>query len=169
MPFAFGHLIGAWIIGKIYEHFSKKKITNYGWFFLLLGGIFPDIDFLLDWTLGAGIHRTFTHSWLFLIIVPLFVYIIFKSQKDKQAKYFSLALVAGILIHLLLDFFSLQGIPLFWPHLAYYSPLGLTNYNTELALFSVYTLKTKIKFAILDMGLGTTWILYLSFKKRIKF
>ncbi|MEK6950757.1 MAG: metal-dependent hydrolase, partial [Nanoarchaeota archaeon] len=63
--FAFTHLITAWLLGKGYEALAKKRISHPAWFFLLFGSLLPDIDFLIDWTLGTEFHRTFTHSLLF--------------------------------------------------------------------------------------------------------
>tara|TARA_Y100000294_G_C8426736_1_gene285049 strand:+ start:140 stop:649 length:510 start_codon:yes stop_codon:yes gene_type:complete len=168
MALAFAHLIGAWLVGKVYELISKKKIHHYGWFFLLLGGILPDIDHLLDWTLNLHLHRTFTHSFFFVIVIPLIVYAIFKVVKDKQAKHFSLALAAGILIHISLDFFSFQGIPLFWPNLTYFSPFGLGQAATSYFALDNYHLVKQLKFAVLDMALGTAWIFYLILRKKIR-
>ena len=171
MPLAFGHLIGAWLAGKSYEFLSKKKIHRYGWFFLLLGGILPDIDFLIDWTLNLHLHRTITHSLLFAIVIPLVLYLVLKTQQDQQAKHFSLALSTGILVHLTLDFISLQGVPIFWPYLMYFSPFRIGPYLTDTSFFSnnIILLNQKLKFAVLDMALGTVWIFYFLFRKKIKF
>ena len=170
MSLAFGHLIGAWLVGKIYEFFSKRKIHHYGWFFLLLGGILPDIDFLFDWTLNLNLHRTVTHSLLFAILIPLALYFVLKIQQDKQAKHFSLALATGILMHLILDFISLQGVPLFWPYLMYFSPFRMGLYLTDVSFFSnnVSILIKELKFAVLDMAIGTAWIFYLILRKKLR-
>ena len=169
MPFAFGHLLGTWITGKCYQFFHRKKISRYGWFFLLLGGLIPDADFLLDWTIGTHLHRTFTHSLTFALLFPLLVYLIFLTQKDERGKQFSFVLGLGIFTHLFLDFFSGQGVPLLWPSLTYFSPFGLTFYQSELSLMTSTNLKYKLQLAILDLALGTAWIFYLLLRKRIKF
>lgn len=174
MTFAFGHLIGAWIPGKIYEKLTKTKLHNYTWLFLLLGGILPDADFMLDWTLGLESHRTFTHSIFFLLIAPLIIYIsikyIFKNY-HQHAKHFSLALATGILMHLILDMATSNGVPLFWPNLALISPyyIGPSNPATPSFLHNSYdSIQHSLKLAILDMGLGATWIFYLFYNKEIK-
>ena len=67
------------------------------------------------------------------------------------------------------DFFSGQGVPLLWPSLTYFSPFGLTFYQSELSLMTSTNLKYKLQLAILDLALGTAWIFYLLLRKRIKF
>lgn len=157
MSFAFGHLIAAWIGGKLYEKLKKVRISHNTWFFLLIGGILPDIDFLFDWTLAIDTHRSFTHSLLFIISVSLLVYIIFSLIKKYKhtAKNFALAIGAGIFIHLLLDTVFYSGLNFFWP-------LGAKFYlfKTNLNIWN---------FVVLDMALGTAWIFYFWLTKRIKF
>ena len=172
MSFAFGHLVGAWLAGKIYEYFYKKKTSHAAWFFLLLGGILPDIDFLLDWTFGYDVHRTITHGLLFLLLAPLAVYWLFLLLKNKEKKSFALLLGLGILTHFFLDSFSSHGVPLFWPSSLYFSWFnGLVPYSGEgsLLLGSAALLQSRLKYAVADMAIGTAGIFYLWFKKRIQF
>lgn len=172
MSFAFGHLFGAWCAGKIYGYFAKKNISHYTWFFLLLGGILPDADFLLDWTFGTDLHRTFSHSILLAIIAPLAIYLFYSILKHPERKHFALFLGLGITTHLFLDGFSTYGIPLLWPLLGYFSFFsgftpaipdgGLLQGDAEMLVY-------KIKLAIVDMAIGTAWIFYMWFRKRIHF
>ena len=170
MTFAFSHLIGAWLVGKGYQLVTKKKIHHYTWFFLLLGSILPDIDYLIDWTLGTNLHRTFTHSITFALFVFIILFSISFFFKEKNMKMFSLALCVGILAHLAIDFVSTQGVPLFWPLGYYFSPFAiyLGKSGTAMLNSSASTLKSLLKLAVLDMGLGTAWIFYLLLKKSIK-
>ncbi len=158
MTFAFGHLIFAWIFGKIYEISSKNKISHYGWLFLLIGSVLPDIDYLFEWTFFAGIHRTFTHSLFFALLVLGISLITFKLMNEKRSNEYSYLLFVGILIHLIVDFVSVQGIMFFWPAQIYLTPL----IETAISISSY-------KLAILDMGLGTIWLFYLLFKKKLVF
>lgn len=172
MSFAFGHLVGAWLVGKAYEYLTKKKISHYAWFFLLLGGLLPDGDFLLDWTLGTDLHRTFTHSILFLLIVPLTVYLIFRLLKNLESKYFAIFVGVGIATHLFLDGFFSLGVPLLWPKMMYFSFFyGISSAapGSHLLTGTAEELRFKLKLAILDMGIGTAWTFYLWFRKRIQF
>ena len=178
--FAFGHLIGVWILGKVYEKISKKKLGHYGWFFLLFGALLPDIDFLFDWTLGTSLHRTFTHSLLFALLVPLILWCslrLFQAGASANSSFFQekkslpLAICAGILSHLLLDMLFSHGVPLFWPSMLRFAFSGI-NYSTSTHSFlnaSDAHLRQVLKTTIADMAMGTAWIFYLWLRRRIKF
>ncbi len=173
MSFAFGHLIGAWICGKIYEYHKRCEISHLTWFFLLFGAILPDIDFLVEWGLGMRVHRTFTHSFLFILLIGGLTYLFFtKVKKDPLAKTYAVAFSFGIFTHLFLDFWSSHGIPLFWPYPTHFSWTGIHNvmYTTTSFLNrDLAQLRFSLKVAVLDMGLGTAWLFYLWWKKRVKF
>jgi len=172
MSYAFGHLVGAWGAGKIYGYFSKKKISHAAWFFLLLGGILPDTDFLLDWTFGYDTHRTLTHSLLFLMLVPIIVYTLFTILKHPEKKQFALFMGLGITTHLVLDSIFGGGVPLLWPSIVQFSSSGLSFSTLPGSVFSrgnVVELKGQLRSAIVDMAIGTAWIFYLWFRKRVQF
>jgi len=163
-------MIFPWLIGKGYEFFSKKKISHNTWFFLILGGILPDADFILDWGFGMDLHRTFSHSLFFLVIISLLVYFVW--IKSSQRKIFSIAIAVGIGSHLIADMASNPGIPLLWPSLIHFSiwGMGYLAPNSPSLLFAPKEVMLfNLKRAVLDMGIGTIWIFYLWFKKRIKF
>ncbi|NQV91036.1 metal-dependent hydrolase [Candidatus Woesearchaeota archaeon] len=170
MTFAFGHLIGAWVLGKIYEKVKSKKLSHLTWGFLLLGGILPDADLLLDWTLGTELHRTITHSLFFAVVVGLLVFFVAKYF-TKENKNIGIAIGAGILMHLFLDYFSVYGVPLLWPYLKYFTPLG--NYfnpiNGGIMNQSLEQLQLTARLSVVDMAIGTAWVGYLWFRKRIQF
>ena len=46
--FAFGHLIGGWTLGKLFEVFSGMNLTRTAWMILLFGSLLPDVDLLFD-------------------------------------------------------------------------------------------------------------------------
>tara|TARA_Y100000310_G_scaffold341163_1_gene439422 strand:+ start:4762 stop:5280 length:519 start_codon:yes stop_codon:yes gene_type:complete len=172
MPFLFMHLIGAWILGKVCEFASKKKINHYAWFLLLVGAIIPDIDFLVDWTLGIHLHRTFTHSIFFALLSFAILYIIFWLFSDKKARTLAFAIGAGVMVHIFFDAFSAKGIPLLWPVVNYFSFFnGIQATSTIPAMFvaSDQVLVGRLKFALLDAATGVAWIFYLWLRKRIQF
>lgn len=173
MTFALGHIVGAWILGKLYEVVSSKKINQSAWFFVIFGGLLPDADFLLDWTLGTELHRTFTHSFLFLIAAPLITYIVFRYIRKNEAKQFAHALAIGIIAHLILDMTtSSYGVPLFWPSLLHVSIFGIHYVDPALPSFlhrPADYLRHSLKLTIVDMAIGTAWVFYLWFKKKIQF
>jgi membrane-bound metal-dependent hydrolase YbcI (DUF457 family) len=170
--FAFTHLIAAWILGKIYESWTKKKVSYYTWFFLLFGALLPDADFILDWTLGTELHRTFTHSLLFLFSAPLLLYIVLYLVNDKGKNKFALGLFGGIASHFVMDMIIPLGIPLFWPNLLHFSSAGVVYFDPATPSFlhsSLKSMRFTLKTAVFDMGLGTMWIFWLWFRRRIKF
>jgi len=157
MVFAFGHIIGAWLVGKLVELATKNKISQNTWFFLILGGILPDVDFVLQLVFKVNLHRGITHSVFFAIISAVVIYSILRLIKEKKAWNYSLFLALGILTHLFLDLFSVQGVPLLWPYAKMFIPsFSLETYSSTLD-------------ATIDMFLGTSWIFYLWFKQKIQF
>jgi len=153
-----------WIIGKIFELFSKRKISQRNWFFLLFGALLPDADHLIDWTLGLDIHRTFTHSIFFSIIAGMILYLVL-NRKD-----YSIALSVGILIHLVSDMISPFGIPAFWPSMMH---LSFTYFGPLPSAGSLFTqeaagLMSSLKLAIVDMGVGAAGFLWLLYKGKVK-
>jgi membrane-bound metal-dependent hydrolase YbcI (DUF457 family) len=154
MPFAFTHMVTAWLLGKGYEQVSQKKLSHIMWFLLLFGSILPDSDFIADWFLGTQVHRTFTHSILFLVVVGVLAFLFFFKQNER--KQLAVVISVGILTHLLLDSIFIPGIPWFWPLGTWYS-LPISQPISHL------------NFAIMDMGLGTTWLFFLWWKEKIRF
>ena len=171
MTFAFGHLIGSWLAGKSYEFLNKNKIGNYTWAWLILGGILPDADYLINFILHSNFHRTFTHSFLFVILAWILAFFVFWLLNEKQAKRFAFALSIGVLMHLFIYFFSHQYMPFLWPLNYYFTPFGITLGKSGITMLSASAnqLRTFLKLAILDMGLGTAWIFYLWMKMRLRF
>ena len=157
MVLAFGHIIGAWLVGKLIELTTKRRISKNTWFFLILGGILPDIDFIFQFIFQTTLHRGITHSIFFAIFVPMFVYSIFNWIKDKKALKYTLFLTIGIITHIFLDLWSPMGVPLLWP----YTKMFIPNLSLETS--------SDILDGLIDMFLGTGWILYLSLRNRIQF
>lgn len=177
--FTFGHLIGAWLLGKGFEKISGKKLSHFLWFWLLFGALLPDSDYIVDWLFGTTVHRTLTHSLLFVIGATVFLYFLLRrtgvcivTNNEKQALLLAYVFGAGILSHLLLDMLFSEGVPFFWPslfHIAfsycgYFDPATAAFLDAPLA-----SLRSSAKMMILDMGLGAAWIFYLWMKRRITF
>ncbi|MBI2669131.1 metal-dependent hydrolase [Candidatus Woesearchaeota archaeon] len=175
MSFAFGHLIFAWLLGKGYEKLSHKQLSRWGWFFLLFASILPDADFLLDWTLGTEIHRTLTHSLLFVLAMGALGYGIgrWRFAHTREGTEWGLAAAGGVTTHLLLDMAgSGYGTPLFWPSLLHFSFTKIAYFDPMIPSFlhsSSERILHSLKLAILDMGMGTAWLFYLWWKKRVEF
>ena len=168
MAFAFGHLIGGWVFGKLLE--ISKKLSKVEWVVLLFGAILPDIDFLVEWTTNIEVHRLFTHSITFAIIATIVVFVIASLLKNKNFNPKSCAalIFAGICVQLLLDMPYSTGVQLFWPYELWFSYFGIvSNYNPLPKTLESY--KFLYKGAVLDMGLGVLWLGWLTFRKRINY
>jgi len=67
---------------------------------------------------------------------------------------------------------STVGVPLFWPNFTHisYTTIQYTN-PADISMFTGGNdiLIKELKAAIFDMGLGTVWIFYLWFRKKISF
>jgi len=182
MPFLFSHLIFALIIGKVFEKISNRNINRTGWFLLLAGSILPDIDYPIQWLFGSGIHRTLSHSLLFVVLIILAASFVFKILSKYNIKtfnfsfnnYYSLALISsiGIFSHILADMLmGWPGVPLFWPFGPNFFFWGI-EYNFNSPLFSsrdFISLLKLFKFSLFDTFLGIFWIGYLYLKNKIKF
>jgi membrane-bound metal-dependent hydrolase YbcI (DUF457 family) len=176
MPGAFGHLIGAWICGKIFNKLTKTKLTRLMWAALLFGAISPDADFLIEWTIeDVHPHRTFSHSFFTVILTGVISYCVLNIlSRFKKANIIKPAAVAiffsfGILTHLILDLSTSEsGVQIFWPFssqwITFNNPLnhyeGTPTYDE---------LKWFVKMSTIEMALGTAWIAYLFWKKKIEF
>lgn len=99
-----------------------KKLGNKAILYGAIAGTIPDLDVLfgklLDPITAVEIHRGFSHSVLFfLILSPLLALILTRLEKKKgvtfkEATFFWFF---GLLTHALLDFFTTWGTQLLWP------------------------------------------------------
>jgi membrane-bound metal-dependent hydrolase YbcI (DUF457 family) len=171
MSFGFVHLIGAWVFGKLYSYLTKKKLPRMAWFFLLLGGILPDIDLLFDWTLGLDYHRTFTHSFVFVLLIILITYSLSSLLNEKRGKHYALLIGAGCLIHIFLDLISLQGTTIFWPNLTFFSFISGFNVLNFPPLHerAISEIILMAKSLVVDMAIGVAWVFWLIVTKKLKF
>jgi membrane-bound metal-dependent hydrolase YbcI (DUF457 family) len=154
MAFAFGHLIAAWIVGLIIQKGSNKKLSKFAWSLLLFGGIFPDVDFLF----GNYIHRTITHSLLFAIII--FITLYYTLKKYNLEKY-SYLMPIGMLMHIFLDLFTGPGVQGLYPLSTW-----MSVYNTT-QIIQIPGMSPKIPLAMMDMGMGFIWFVYLFAKNKL--
>ncbi|HSD58827.1 MAG TPA: metal-dependent hydrolase [Methanotrichaceae archaeon] len=123
----FSHALLPYLIGSTFR-LDKKLLAA-----LVLGGIAPDLDFIL---IGVNyihpsdfliVHRGLTHTFFFGFLTVLFVlYIASRGPAKKAIGRFvdfdvglslaALALAyAGVLSHLFLDYLTTRGVPLFYP------------------------------------------------------
>lgn len=138
----FSHALLPFLFGSTFR-LDKKLLAA-----LVLGGIAPDLDFILIWVNYAYpsslliVHRGFTHTLFFGFLTVLFVLYAASRKPIKNAigRFFDFNLelspiaiafaYAGVLSHLFLDYLTTRGIPLFYPM---YSPRLSADiyYHTE--------------------------------------
>lgn len=165
MALAFGHLIGAWIVGKAIERCSSTRFTLTEWGLLLFAGILPDMDLLVQWTMDVQVHRLFSHSLTFALIAAAISYGVARYFSDQEArpKLVALAVGTGVLTHISLDLFSSPGVQLLWP-----IPFRISYHGLAPMLSAGLPITREVvNFFILDSALGIAWLGYLYLKGRI--
>jgi inner membrane protein len=121
------HALLPYLLGS-FLHIEKKRLSA-----LVLGGMAPDLDVLVSWigslypTSLLLVHRGITHSLFFGFFFALLV--LYLARQPRVKGLFSRAipydpdlspgsvvfLYAGVLLHLLLDWTTTRGVPLFYP------------------------------------------------------
>ena len=143
MPLGFSHLVGAWLPAKLVEYYRKKEFSKWTWIALLFGAILPDADFLLEWLgLAVGIHRTFSHSLLFIPFTWLVIYgvSIFLLEylpkkyvpKNEYPRTLAWAAALGVAFHIFFDCLLYPGVNLLWPFNWWFAA-GTLYYSTQTA------------------------------------
>ena len=103
---------------------TRKIMPNRNWLMLgiILGSLFPDMD---NYAVAVatvaklntqGLHRTFTHSLLAVIVaVVVFVVVALLSKRPRWAN-LGIGLGIGIILHIALDLLIwFNGVELLWP------------------------------------------------------
>jgi inner membrane protein len=137
----FSHALLPYLLGNYFKK-RKEEITAF-----IIGGIAPDIDIFLLFiqylypTFFLITHRGITHTLFFGFFIGIFVLYIASRNgiKKRVQKYFNFEAVftwrtiayayAGVLIHLLLDYSTTRGVPLFFP-------VETTRYSAELFFYT---------------------------------
>ena len=107
--------------GAIGEYVAGKKLGNKAILWGAVAGTIPDLDVFfrifyhpID---AALVHRGFSHSILFAVVVSPLLALIFNrlSKKDIGFKTWFLLFFWGIITHPMLDMFTNYGTQFFWP------------------------------------------------------
>ncbi len=116
--FTLGAAVGELVLGK--------KVGNKALLWGAVGGVIPDLDYLvypfLDTVSRLTVHRSFSHSITFLVLVaPLLGFLINKIYKGQFASWWDWTKLSfwSIFTHSLLDNFTSYGTQLFWPFSKY--------------------------------------------------
>jgi len=120
------------LVGLIIAMTNKRKGFKFG---AVLGSILPDFDLLptaiavvlaQDINMVYVMHRTYLHSFLFIIIsVSIVIYFLSSPSHEIHIfnrHHFALGLTCGMLSHIFIDIFYLAGVVAFWPF--YMKPIG---------------------------------------------
>ena len=102
----------------------SKFAGNKEWLLLgiILGTMLPDMDNLAVAVANVakmdthGLHRTFTHSFFFVIAIVLVFYFIGQVRKQPRWSNLGLGLGIGVTMHILLDLLGwFNGVYVLWP------------------------------------------------------
>ena len=124
-PTGFHGLLGLLLASKLDQKHNYARVG------LAAGSVMPDLDilgsvlvFLLttDKGLTIAFHRSVTHSIVVIVIILIISFLANLWSESAHAIYFPfiLGLIAGMLIHVVLDMFYFDGVTLFWP----FQPFG---------------------------------------------
>lgn len=105
------HLVFGILVGLMAELLIGSESLLYKFLFILalvFGALLPDADYSINWLLKK-LHRGVLHSLWLAIVVGFAAYYLFE--------FLALPLVIGILVHLLLDSLTPQGVKLLYPWL----------------------------------------------------
>jgi inner membrane protein len=123
----FSHALLPYLLGS-FLRLEKRLLAA-----LVLGGIAPDLDVLISWinniypTSLLLVHRGITHTLFFGFFFALIIFYLASREQiknflgrfikfDLNFSLYILAFVyAGVLIHLIMDFTTTRGVPLFYP------------------------------------------------------
>ncbi|MCE7747944.1 MAG: metal-dependent hydrolase [Candidatus Heimdallarchaeota archaeon] len=112
------------LTGLLLASFSKRKEYKLG---AVLGAILPDFDifimafvYLFIGEKASVVHRSLTHSLLFLIVVPGIVVSLnfipkIKNKKNYDFLGLGIGLFFGLAVHILIDMMYLTGVYFLWP------------------------------------------------------
>ncbi|VVB72463.1 LexA-binding, inner membrane-associated putative hydrolase [uncultured archaeon] len=149
----FSHALLPYLLGS-FQSLERRRLAA-----LVLGGIVPDLDVLITWinviypNTMLLVHRGITHTFLFGFLFGMIIlYLSTRSQIkslfgrfihfDLDLSLYSLVFVyAGILIHLIMDFSTTRGVPLFYPFEAFrYSAEIFSQIELIIMIFSILIL-----------------------------
>lgn len=124
------------------EAVAGKRAGNWAMLWGGICGTIPDLDVFMrlfyDEVAMLGVHRGFSHSFLFaFLIAPLLAFIQIKFHKKQEANYKDWLLLSflAVVTHPILDAFTVYGTQLFQPFSDY--PVA---FNSIFIIDLVYTL-----------------------------
>ncbi len=154
----FSHALLPYLLGS-YLGLDKRLLAA-----LVLGGIAPDLDILISWINSVYpstlllVHRGITHTLFFGFFFALLIFYLTSREQIKDflgrfinydlnfsVKSLSL-LYVGVLLHLLVDYTTTRGVPLFYPwQAARYSADIFSQIEPVALIFSLLVLAELIR------------------------
>ncbi|WP_187260665.1 metal-dependent hydrolase [Pontibacter beigongshangensis] len=117
---------------SVAEAVCGRKLGNKAMLWGAVAGTIPDLDVLanpwLDMVDQLSFHRSFSHSFLFALVVsPVLGWLLHRLYRHQQATFrdWTLLFFLGFTTHAILDSFTTWGTQLFWP----FSTYGVAFYN----------------------------------------
>lgn len=162
--------------GLILASFSDRKEFKLG---AVIGAILPDVDiiimafaYLVIGESAAVIHRSLTHSLLFLFLIPGIIismnYIPFiKKKYDYDFLGFGLGLFFGMATHILLDMLYITGVILLWPfynELIGFPIVPFESFDTSIAIDSLKLKLIQTTDFYTDIAFFFIPMIYLAYK-----
>lgn len=89
---------------------------------IVLGNLFPDLDnyaVAVATVTGMGtegLHRTFTHSLLFIVAAVIVFYVVAQIRQQPRWRHLGIGFGVGVAMHIVLDLLLwFNGVELLWP------------------------------------------------------
>lgn len=175
MPTAVIHILVPLVLVAIFRDYILDKKHHRAfplWYVLIagLGGILPDIDFIITWISAVFgnpilVHRLLTHSFLspllFLILGILTIKVKSKQLGKHHLKTSTIFFLIsfGIITHILLDMLVHGGVALFYPFSDIFIGLNLTD--------KLPSPLNGLIIPTIEGILVVFWLIYLEFKHKI--
>ena len=176
MPQAVTHVLIALIIASLIRDFyirkqEKKKFPLHYVLIAGVAGLLPDLDIIVFWFLNFfgftlnEVHRIFTHTLFFPLLLLLLSFDTFKLKNKKLGKHHLkldivfLMMALGSFIHLVLDASIAGMIRPFYPLSSYALGFNIANYLPS-QLQNLF-------FPSLDAILLVLWLVYMEYRHKI--
>ena len=175
MPYAVAHFLTGIVLVDLFRDYFIKNKKKFPLHYVLvggLGGVLPDLDVLLFYILSFfgteyhDIHRTFTHTLLFVGIFIFLGVLTFHLKEKKLRKHhlklstIFFVLAFGILTHVILDALLVGEIMPLYPFSTQLVGLNLVARIVPASWLGSF-------FNSLDAALLIIWICYLELKHKV--
>jgi membrane-bound metal-dependent hydrolase YbcI (DUF457 family) len=170
------------IIGYIISSVASGSLFND---YVVLGtlmAILPDFDFILK-PLGRRLpilgHRGITHTFAFILFSSMLIYLLYSYTSGQWDFRLELILLMCGASHILVDFVTYSGVPLFYPWVRGYSKLNLDMSVNPVVLLLVIIFLVALNYINVEnispaglrrliYALGAIYLLYFLLRAALK-